>query len=247
MVAVESVAEAVRAALEAAPSLTAWARARAERSHPAGRGVVHVARLADRRAAVRHARRGGWMRLLADRYLDNPPRPFLELATSARLRAEGVSTPEVLAALVIPARLGYRADLATEWIEPGHDLRALLAPNVYPAAARRAGLEAAGREVGHAHQVGLDHPDLNVGNLFLQPAEPRWLAWLLDLDRATIVARASDAAGRNVARLVRSLEKERRLGTIAWEEEELEVFRRAHRAGLADPGYPGGTPSGGRP
>jgi 3-deoxy-D-manno-octulosonic acid kinase len=238
VVAAVSVAEAVRAALEAAPSLAAWARAQAERSRPAGRGIVHVARLADRRAAVRHARRGGWMRPLGDRYLDRPPRPFQELAVSARLRAEGVSTPEVLAALVIPARPGYRADLATEWIEPGHDLCALLAPNVYPPAARRAGLETAGREVGRAHRAGLDHPDLNVGNLFLQAADSGWRAWLLDLDRATIGPRCRDAARRNLARLVRSLEKERRGGTIAWEEEDLEVFRRAHRAGLEDPGRP---------
>jgi 3-deoxy-D-manno-octulosonic acid kinase len=238
VVAALSVAEAVRAALQAAPSLAAWAKGRAERSRPAGRGVVHVARLADRRATVRHARRGGWMRPLGDRYLDHPPRPFRELAVSARLRAEGISTPEVLAALVIPARPGYRADLATEWIEPGHDLRALLVPNAYPVAPRRAGLEAAGREVGRAHRAGLDHPDLNVGNLFVQPADPGWRGWLLDLDRATIGPRSSDAAERNVARLVRSLEKERRLGMIAWEEEDLEVFRRAHRAELADPRPP---------
>jgi 3-deoxy-D-manno-octulosonic acid kinase len=192
---------------------------------------VSVVPLADRRAAVRHARRGGWMRLLGDRYLDRPPRPFLELAVSARLRALGVSTPEVLAALVIPARPGYRADLATEWIEPGHDLRALLAPNMYPLAARRAGLEAAGREVGRAHRAGLDHPDLNVGNLFLQAADSGWRAWLLDLDRATI-GRSPDAASRNVARLVRSLEKERRAGTIGWDADDLLVLRRAHRAGL---------------
>jgi 3-deoxy-D-manno-octulosonic acid kinase len=230
VVAAEGVAGAVRSALEAAPSLVAWAGARAERSHPAGRGIVHVARLADRRAAVRHARRGGWMWPLGDRYLDRPPRPFLEVAVSARLRVAGVNTPEVLAAVVIPARPGYRADLATEWIEPGHDLRALLALNVYPAAARRAGLEAAGREVGRAHRAGLDHPDLNVGNLFLEPADPGWRAWLLDLDRATVGRRSPDAASRNLRRLVRSLEKERRAGTIAWDAEDLDVFRRAHRA-----------------
>ncbi|HKY60482.1 MAG TPA: lipopolysaccharide kinase InaA family protein [Gemmatimonadota bacterium] len=232
MVAAEPVAGAVRAALEAAPSLVAWAAARAELSQPGGRGAVYLARLAGRRVAVRHARRGGWMRWLGDRYLDRPPRPFREVAVSARLRAAGVATPEVLAAVVTPARPGYRADLATEWIEPGHDLRALLAPNVYPAEARRAGLEAAGREVGRAHRAGLDHPDLNVGNLFLEPADPGWRAWLLDLDRATIGRRSPDTPSRNVARLVRSLEKERRAGAIAWDAEDLDVFRRAHRAGL---------------
>lgn len=232
MVAAEGVAEAVRAALEAAPSLVEWASLRAERTHPGGRGALHVARLADRRAAVRHARRGGWMRPLGDRYFDRPPRPFSELAVSARLRAERVATPEVLAAVVTPARPGYRADLATEWIEPGHDLGALLAPNMYPAVARRAGLEAAGREVARAHRAGLDHPDLNVGNLFLESADHGWRAWILDLDRATVGPTSSDAASRNLARLVRSLEKERRAGTIDWDAEDLDVFRTAHRSGL---------------
>ena len=172
------------------------------------------------------------MRPLGDRYLDRPPRPFRELSVSVRLRAEGVATPEVLAALVVPARPGYRADLATAWIEPGHDLRDLLAPNVYPAAARRAGLEAAGSLVGRAHRAGLDHPDLNVGNLFLQPADPGWRAWLLDLDRATVGPPSPGAARRNVARLVRSLEKERRKGGLAWDNGDLEAFLTAHRAEL---------------
>jgi 3-deoxy-D-manno-octulosonic acid kinase len=232
VVALETVAAAVRAALETAPSLAAWAGERAERSRHGGRGVVHSARLADRPVAVRHARRGGWMRPLGDRYLDRPPRPFRELSVSVRLRARGVATPEVLAAIVVPARPGYRADLATAWIEPGHDLRDLLAPNFYPAGSRRAGMEAAGGLVGRAHRAGLDHPDLNVGNLFLEPADPGWRAWLLDLDRATIGPPSPDSTRRNLARLVRSLEKERRRGGIAWDEADLDAFLGAHRAEL---------------
>ncbi|MGH7542671.1 MAG: lipopolysaccharide kinase InaA family protein, partial [Gemmatimonadota bacterium] len=102
--------------------------------------------------------------------------------------------------------------------------------NVYPAADRRAGLAAAGREVGRAHRAGLDHPDLNVGNLFLQPADPGWRAWLLDLDRAAIGPPSGDVARRNLARLLRSLEKEHRAGGIAWDDGDLEAFREAHRA-----------------
>lgn len=230
MVAAESLAGAVRAALEAEPTLAVWASRRAEGSRPAGRGTVHVARLGDRAIAVRHARRGGWMQPLGDRYFDRPPRPFRELVVSARLRAAGITTPEVVAALVVPARPGYRADLATAWIEPGHDLRDLLAPNVYPALLRRAGMEAAGGLVGRAHRAGLDHPDLNVGNLFLQPADPGWRAWLLDLDRAAVGSPSPDVARRNLARLVRSLEKERRAGNVVWDEADLEVFLTAHEA-----------------
>ncbi|MGH7571016.1 MAG: lipopolysaccharide kinase InaA family protein [Gemmatimonadota bacterium] len=232
MVATREVSAAVRAALESAPSLSAWARENGERSaSPTGRGTLHVVPLGDRRAAVRHALRGGWMQPLGDRYFDRPARPFVELAVSDRLRAAGVATPEVLAALVMPARFGYRSDLATEWLEPGHGLLTLLTPNAYPVDLRRAGLAAAGREVGRAHAAGLDHPDLNVGNLFLQPvAEGGWTASLLDLDRATIGDASGGAARGNLERFVRSMEKERRAGRIAWERADLEAFFQAHAA-----------------
>lgn len=174
------------------------------------------------------------MRPLGDRYFDRPPRPFVELAVSERLRAVGVATPRVLAALVLPGRFGYRADLVTEWLGPGHDLRALLAPNAYPAEIRRAGLAAAGRVVGRGHAAGLDHPDLNAGNLFLEPAagRNRWSASILDLDRASMARPSGRVARRNVARFVRSLEKERRGGRIAWDQDDLAAFTRAH-AGAA--------------
>jgi 3-deoxy-D-manno-octulosonic acid kinase len=93
-------------------------------------------------------------------------------------------------------------------------------------------MEAVGGLVGRAHRAGLDHPDLNVGNLFLEPADPGWRAWLLDLDRATIGPPSPDSTRRNLARLVRSLEKERRRGGIAWDEADLDAFLGAHRAEL---------------
>lgn len=199
VVALEPVSDAVRAALEEATSLYTWAARHAERTHPprrvhpaAGRGPVHAVRLGSWLAAIRHYRRGGWMApLLTDRYLDSPPRPFAELAASDRLLTAGVPTARVLAAVVTGARPGYRADLATEWLEPGHDLVALLAPNQYPAAERAAALEAAGRTIARAHRAGLDHADLNLTNVFVQPRledNPSWTATLLDLDRARFVA-----------------------------------------------------------
>lgn len=232
--AASEVAGAVRGVLASAGSLDAWARSRDPRA-TAGRGTVRRAVLGDRPVAVRHAWRGGWMRFLGDRYFGRPPRPFVELAVSERLRAAGVATPRVLAALVHPGRLGYRADLVTEWLGPGHDLRALLAPNAYPHEARTAGLVAAGRVVGRAHAAGLDHPDLNAGNLFLETAEggKGWSASILDLDRASIGSPSGRTARSNLARLVRSLEKERRLGRIAWDGDDLAAFTRAHAAAAA--------------
>ena len=187
-VALEAVAGAVEEALEVSGSLAAWAASRAEREIRGGRGTAWKVDLGGVPAAVRHYRRGGWMGpLLGDRYLDRPPRPFRELVTSEALRTAGVPTPRVLAAVVIPARPGYRADLATEWISPGLDLAELLRPGLYPAAERRPAIEAGGRVVARAHAAGLDHPDLRPRNVFLRAAAPGdWEAVLLDLDRARI-------------------------------------------------------------
>lgn len=194
-VAHETIADTVREALDAAGGLSAWAAPRAERAIETGRGTVYAVRLGPVLAAVRHFHRGGWMApFLDDRYLDSPPRPFAELAVSERIRAAGVATPRVLAAIVTSMCVGYQADLATDWLEPGHDLAALLAPNRYPASHRRAALQAAGETVGRAHRAGLDHADLNLSNVFVQPRDAgRWTAALIDLDRARMDDSSSGA------------------------------------------------------
>jgi tRNA A-37 threonylcarbamoyl transferase component Bud32 len=194
-VALEPVAAALEEALAGHGSLAAWAAGRAEREIRGGRGPAWRVDLGGLPAAVRHYRRGGWMTpLLGDRYFDRPPRPFVELATSEALRAAGVLTPRVLAAVVTRARPGYRADLATEWLSPGLDLEEFLRPELYPAAERGPAIEAAGRLVGRAHAAGLHHPDLRPRNVFLRPGEPgRWEAALLDLDRARIGGARFDA------------------------------------------------------
>jgi 3-deoxy-D-manno-octulosonic acid kinase len=188
VVALEVVAGAVGEALADHASLADWAAGRAEREVAGGRGPLWHVELGGMSAAVRHYRRGGWMApLLGDRYFDRPPRPFAELAVSEALRRHGVRTPRVLAAVVTPAGVGYRADIATEWLSPGLDLEELLRPNVYPAAERARAVEVAARAIGRAHAAGLDHPDLRPRNVFLEPrGAGLWEAALLDLDRARI-------------------------------------------------------------
>ncbi len=229
----ESSLSAVRAALATASTLHAWA-SREGRRAARGRGAVYEARLGDRPVAVRHYRRGGWMApLLGDRYLDRPPRPFRELAVSDALRAAGVPTPLVVAAFVLHCRPGYRADIAVEWLEPGHDLEALLRPGAYPVEARAAGLHAAGRAAGLAHRAGLVHPDLQLANLFVRPLPGGdWEGFVLDLDRARIRHGGGATAGRALARLERSLQKARGRGRIAWQDSDRAALLAGHEDGL---------------
>ena len=226
VVAHEPVADALRAALETFSTLHDSAAARSERALDSGRGVLHVAPLGSRRAAVRHYHRGGWMApLLGDRYLDRPPRPFVELSVSEALRSAGVTTPRVLAAVATDAGIGYRADLATEFLEGGHDLVALLRPGAYDPGQRARAIAAAGREAGRAHAAGLDHPDLNLTNLFVRHDGETWSAALLDLDRARL-APDDDARGeRNLARLRRSIDKAVAASRVHWTEADDDALR----------------------
>lgn len=202
VVALRSVADAVASALAGAPTLADWAAARAAQELAGGRGPAWRVDLGGASAVIRHYRRGGWMGpLLGDRYLDNPPRPFVELSVSEALREAGVRTPRVLAAVVTAARPGYRADIVTERLSPGLDLEELLRPNLYPPAERAAALEEAGRTIGRAHAAGLAHPDLRPRNLFLQPlADGGWQAALLDLDRARIAPRNEPPTKKKTSR-----------------------------------------------
>ena len=191
VVAWEPAIRRVRDALSTAATFHAWA-SREGRRAATGRGAVYVAQLGEARVAVRHYRRGGWMRWLRDRYLGLRPRPFHELAVSEAARSAGVPTPRVVAAVVTAAKPGYRGDVAVEWLEPGHDLERLLEPGAYPERARAAGLRAAGRAIGLGHRAGLDHADLQHRNVFVRPRPGGgWEAWLLDLDRARIRSRST--------------------------------------------------------
>jgi hypothetical protein len=101
------------------------------------------------------------------------------------------------------------------------DLREVLAA----ARPEPAALDAAVRLVRRMHDVGLLHPDLNLGNLLAAPAEGgRWNAWVVDLDRASLAPGPLGAAARrrSLRRLDRSYLKlfgaEGPLGVDPWRE-----------------------------
>jgi 3-deoxy-D-manno-octulosonic acid kinase len=97
----------------------------------------------------------------------------------------GVATPAPVALLLVdgPGPL-CRAWLAVDEIDHATDLAARFA-SVHPPT--RAELGQVMGEVRKMHDVGVEHRDLNLGNLLLRTepdSEPR--AWVLDLDRARL-------------------------------------------------------------
>jgi 3-deoxy-D-manno-octulosonic acid kinase len=174
---------------------------------------------------VRHYHRGGAVaRFLGDRYLRiGTPRPFRELGLLAALRDRGVPAPEPVGAAVHRWGPFYRGDLVTRWVPESLDLATLLfdpeTPSVPASAAMgvegSAAMGAAGRLVRLLHERGVAHPDLNLKNLLVAPADPEPRALVLDLDRATLHPDGVPARTRRrmIARFWRSARKwERRTG-----------------------------------
>ncbi len=200
-------------------TLYEWAATRGGARPLAGRGFAYAveAPRAGERWVVRHYRRGGAARWLDDRYLRlGRVRPLTELRASAAARSRGIRTPEIMALVVYPAGLFYRADLATAEVPDSIDLAEALWAE-HPAAedtvARHSALKAAGSLLGQLADAGVAHPDLNAKNILLTDGSGVQ-AYVLDLDGcrvgAPLDARARDAAR---ARLARSLHKwERRTG-----------------------------------
>lgn len=159
----------------------AWERL-LDRGLPAtGRGSSAVLAQPPGRAwRVKRMRRGGLLApLWRDRYA-SPDRLVALLAASGEVARRGIPTPPAVALLIERAGPGLvRAYLATEEIEGAEDLARLADRG----AVARESLGAALALVRSMHDRGIDHPDLNMGNLLLaaSPDGPR--ALVVDLDR----------------------------------------------------------------
>ena len=209
----QSVAAAVHAALSGSPTLYAWARNQPDRAVFHGRGEAYGVRLGERRVVVRHARRGGALAgLLGDRFI-GAPRFLAELDVAARLAGAGVATPRVLVGVVYPTFLVHRADVATERVS-GIDLFTLFFGEAPPEGSDRSRiLRAVGALVRRLHEAGFVHPDLQLRNVLVESnpsvgPSVRPSAWLLDVDTCRAIApRDGERRRANLARFERSWDK----------------------------------------
>jgi hypothetical protein len=180
------------------------------------------------RWVVRHYARGGRAlpTLLGDRYLNlGTPRPLHEARISQGAISRGITTPKILAAVVYPGLLSYRADLVTEYVPSSTDLIGSLfdtgRKGAGGASERLEGMRAAGALVRTLSQGGLLHGDLNGGNILLQWEGTLPRAWVLDLDRARLFPPGSAApTDPMLRRLKRSLRKWGRVTGLTLTERE---------------------------
>lgn len=179
------------------------------------------------RAVVRHNMRGGWMAKFSKDLFLLPTRGFRELLASLRLRASGVSTPEVLAYVSYPKNiLLRRADVATREIPNGHDLSVALA-KITDHLHRVMVLDAVVGLLKGLTRAGAHHQDLNLKNILLTAGEgPGLDAHVLDVDRVRFSSPASPlVAQANLDRLIRSLRKWRDLHELPFSAEDEEYLR----------------------
>ena len=189
------------------------------RTHPRarklmGRDIAYAVPLPDgvTPVVIRHSRHGGMLApITRDRFLGRTRAPH-ELATSLRLRAEGVRTPEIVAYATYPAGVGLkRSDVVTREIVGGKDLAFVLIGS--PSAdVKRAAFDATADLVAKLSAAGARHPDLNLKNILLTSHAGETTAFVLDVDRVSFGrAGAGTIMEANLRRLERSARKWRQL------------------------------------
>jgi len=156
---------------------------------------------------VKAMRRGGRLaRIWRGRY-PSARRLVRTLSVSAEAPLRGVATALPVALIVETGPWGLaRGAMAFEEIEGAEDLARL----AVRAAATRADLTAAIAAVRAMHDRGVLHPDLNLGNVLLRRRiDAHVEAFVIDFDRATIVAEPLPFAARQAAlrRIERSCAK----------------------------------------
>ncbi len=151
-----------------------------------GRGATSLLRLSSGRVLrLKRLRRGGWMAPLWRDRVIGEGRALDNLRVSVEAGRRGVATPPVLALLVVKSVGGLvRAWLAIEELAEAVDLRSCFRSDRPPTPAE---LDAALGLVRGMHDRGLEHRDLNLGNLMIRRrAVPQ--AFVIDLDRARLHA-----------------------------------------------------------
>lgn len=177
-----------------------------------GRNTVYFVVHDKTQMVLRHYYRGGLMgKLNRDLFWPVAPRRSRAMAEYSllwQMHSWGLPVPRPCAALyqnmtLFGLRYGYRADILTERIEGATDLAQLLQRQ----ALTDAQWQQLGSLIARFHRHGVYHSDLNCHNILL---DSEGCFWLIDFDKCALRA-AGSWQQDNLARLLRSLHKERGL------------------------------------
>lgn len=106
-----------------------------------------------------------------------------ELDVGLNAAREGLPVAETLVVVLRAARPGWHAWAAARLIQGASDLTRLL-PSISREEEREALLARAAQAIRRLHDAGLEHRDLNLGNMVARRGEGEgWRVWIVDLDR----------------------------------------------------------------
>lgn len=195
-----------------------WQQQQAIVGTATGRGTTWFIEHHQQQWVLRHYYRGGLVgKLIRDHYWflsmakTRAAREFHLLRTLQTLQ---LPAPVPIAYQVVRAGLCYRADLITERITNAHDLVALLSQQSIPAAL----WQKIGATIRAFHQHGIYHHDLNAHNILIDDQQQ---VWLIDFDQGEQRAVNNHWPQQNLARLLRSFNKEQAKHTHwAWQTQD---------------------------
>ena len=171
-----------------------------------GRNEAFFLRYSGRDMVLRHFRRGGLVgKFNRDRYFGTEVgngRAMQEFMLLAWMRRQGLHVPRPIAARHSRAGLFYRADLITERVLDARPLADVLQERALP----QRNWIAIGSVIRQFHDLGVHHADLNCRNILMDACEQ---VWLIDFDKCN-KRKPNGWMKRNLARLRRSIEKEKR-------------------------------------
>lgn len=179
---------------------------------------------------LRHYYRGGLIgKLVQDKFGYQTPlfsRAMQEFALLRQLRRFNLPVPRPLAAQYRRVGWFYRSDLMIELVPGSRDLAAVLAAGETLTDAQWLRL---GALIARFHQHGVYHSDLNCHNILLDAAGA---FWLIDFDKCRLRA-PGDWQQANLARLLRSLQKERGLHSgFNWQPEQWQAVLQGYNRQL---------------
>ncbi len=185
-----------------------WLQQNAVIGQSQGRNIAWFIRHNHTDMVLRHYYRGGLVgKVVQDKFCYQPvlnSRAMQEYALLQHMRRCGLPVPRPLAAQYRLDGVTYRSDLIIELIADSRDLATLLAAGEALSIAQ---WQQVGRMLARFHQHGVYHSDLNCHNILL---DKQGEFWLIDFDKCALRP-SGDWMQANLARLLRSLQKERSL------------------------------------
>ncbi len=197
---------------------TFWQKKNAITGSAQGRGttwfIEYDAMQKKQQWVLRHYYRGGLIgKIINDKYFFNGQkntRAACEYQLLNTLQELELPAPQPVAFKIVKKGLFYQADLLSSRIENAQDLVAILSQGELP---ESTWLEI-GKVIRRFHDAGIYHHDLNSHNILLDENNK---VWLIDFDRGEQRKVSSQWQQANLARLLRSFEKEHaKLPSFHW-------------------------------